>query len=233
MADSPISVAFSKVQDLPETAKSGLSAAERERADGFKAAQRRDQYLCARALLRALLQHYTGNPANSHELGSDDKGKPICAGGPAISIAHSGAIVMCAAAPQGEIGIDIEIPNLRHNIDGIAARYFAAEESAWLATQPEDRFFMLWVLKEAWLKAEGTGIAGGLDRLRCVVTPPAIDAHVSSGISPLLSLYALDDALIGIATQSAAHEDLAIELWDPQSGLFDSDCGALLVAATA
>ena len=107
MADSPISVAFSKVQDLPEAAKSGLPAAERERADSFKAAQRRDQYLCARALLRALLQRYTGNPANSHELGSDDKGKPVCAGGPAISIAHSGGIVMCAAAPHGEIGIDI------------------------------------------------------------------------------------------------------------------------------
>jgi 4'-phosphopantetheinyl transferase len=232
MNSGSISVAVASVQELPAAVMSSLAQAEVERASEFKASHRRLQYLCARSLLRALLQHHTGAAASSHKLTSSDKGKPICLGGPAISIAHSGDLIVCAATDRGEIGVDIEMPRKRTNVDGIANRYFDADEASWLATQPEDRFYMLWVLKEAWLKAKGIGIAGGLSRLRCSVTPPKIDVNVSNDDLPSLSLYELDDAMIGIATLSNSHKELKLDRWDPPSSQFDHNSGFRFVAST-
>ncbi len=36
---------------------------------------------------------------------------------------------------------------------------------------------MLWVLKEAYLKALGSGLAGGLSSLECRIEPPAVVAR--------------------------------------------------------
>ena len=40
---------------------------------------------------------------------------------------------------------------------------------------------MLWVLKEAYLKALGSGLAGGLSSLECRIEPPAVVAHTADG----------------------------------------------------
>ena len=92
---------------------------------------------------------------------------------------------------------------------------------------------MLWVLKEAWLKAKGTGIAGGLDRLRCIVTPPRIEARISGDVVPALSVYAIEGALVGVATTTALQGGLAIGRWDPASGRIEKRTNAQLIATTA
>jgi 4'-phosphopantetheinyl transferase len=234
MSEGSIIVAYASLHELPPVALACLSQSEIERAKKFKAPQRRLQSVCARALLRAVLERYTGNPAASHELTTDSKGKPVCVGGPAVSIAHSGDLVICAVTDTGEIGIDIEVPGRQRNTKGIADRFFARDEAAWLATQPDGRFHMLWVLKEAWLKATGLGLAGGLDSLRCFVTPPDIEAHVTDADSRLeaLSLYTIDDALVGLATTIAAHKTVIIDHWDARVGRFDDNGGAQLIAST-
>ena len=73
---------------------------------------------------------------------------------------------------------------------------------------------MLWVLKEAWLKATGTGIAGGLSSLQCHVTPPQIEACTKNDLPAVLSVYTLGDAFVGLATTTAAHEQLVLYRWD-------------------
>jgi 4'-phosphopantetheinyl transferase len=233
MSQGSIIVAYSALHELPPAASDSLSRAEVERAEAFKSPQRRQEYLCARALLRSTLERCTGDPASSHELTVTEKGKPVCVDGPAVSIAHSGKLVVCAATDLGDIGIDIEAPGRRRNVKEIASNYFAEDEAAWLATQPEDRFYMLWVLKEAWLKATGVGIAGGLSALHCIVTPPGITAHVASGSLAALSLYAVEDALVSLATTTAAHRDVIIARWDPLSSRFDENHEFRLVAATS
>ncbi len=234
MIDGSIIVAYTGLHELPPVALACLSQSEVERADQFKAPQRQLQFVCARALLRTVLERYTGDPASSHELTTDGKGKPVCVGGPAVSIAHSGDIVICAVTDRGEIGVDIEFPDRRRNIKGIADRFFAENEAVWLATQPDEHFYMLWVLKEAWLKATGLGLAGGLDRLRCFVTPPDIEAYVADAGSKLedLSLYTIDDALVGLASTIAAHNTVIIDHWDASVGRFDKNSGAQLIAST-
>jgi len=233
VAQGSIFVAYSALHELSPEAADSLSRSEVERAEAFKSSKRQQEYVCARALLRATLERCTGNPASSHKLTTTEKGKPVCVDGPAVSIAHSGNLVVCAVTDRGEIGIDIEAPGRQRNVRDIAANYYAEDESEWLATQPEDRFYMLWVLKEAWLKATGDGIAGGLGALQCIVTPPDIKARVDNDSLAALSLYAVEDALVGLATTTAAHTRVVIVRWDPLVSRFDESHEFRLVAATS
>lgn len=228
-----IVVAFTRFHDVQVTEATKLSRLELACAGEFVSPGRQQEYVCGRAMLRAVLQQFTGEPAASHEITTSDEGKPVCTRGPAISIAHSGDIVVCAVADQGHIGVDVEVPDRHRDVIGIASQYFAADEAEWLSTQPADRFYMLWVLKEAWLKAKGTGIAGGLDRLRCIVTPPRIDASISDDVAPALSVYAIEGALVGVATTTALQGGLAIGRWDPTSGRIEKYNNAQLIATTA
>jgi 4'-phosphopantetheinyl transferase len=232
MTPGSIFVAYSGVDELPSSTLAYLSQSDIQRAGEFKAPRRRQQFLCARVLLRTVLERITGVRATSHKLTTNENGKPVIVNGPSVSIAHSGDTVICAVTDQGDIGIDIEVPGRRRNTKGIADNYFAEDEAAWLATQPNDRFYMLWVLKEAWLKATGSGLAGGLDSLSCIVTPPDIVARIVDHELKGLSLYSADDALIGLATTKATHEKIVINQWDCRSGRFEPNSGARLIAAT-
>lgn len=226
-------VAWATSADLAGFTHTDTHPQELERAGRFKSALRRQQYLATRAMLRALLADHTGRPAASFELTADERGKPVCAGGPAISISHSGDTVACALADTGEIGIDVEFPGRSRDISGIAERFFSAREAAWLATQPPDRFYMLWVLKEAWLKAAGTGIAGGLDTLRCTVTPPQIEPLPGSAPFAVLQLYALGDEFLGVAALEAPPAVTRVDRWLPAQNAFVDDDHPELLASSS
>jgi phosphopantetheinyl transferase len=232
MTQCSIAVTITSLKELPTTELRKLSRLEIARAGEISSSDRRLEYLCGRAMLRSVLQKFTGEPASSHEIVANGEGKPLCVGGPAISIAHSGDLVVCAATDQGQIGVDVEIPDRRRDTTRIAKEYFAADEIDWLSSQPADRFYMLWVLKEAWLKAKGTGIAGGLDRLRCLVTPPRIEALISDEVTPKLSLHTIESALIGVATTTALQKNLIISGWDPVTGCIEEYNNAQLIATT-
>ena len=218
MTKPKISVAVAIADSASPGRYPDLQPDEVQRADAFKAPSRREQYLLARALLRALLEEHTGRPAASFVIGADDRGKPFCTDGPAISIAHSRDVVACVVADHGDVGIDIEFPGQRRNIAGIAARFFTATEARWLAAQPEDRFYMLWVLKEAWLKAKGTGIAGGLDSLQCTIEPPHIEAKADDDSLRGLSLFQYDDGFLAIATTALDTAALVLRRWQRADG---------------
>jgi phosphopantetheinyl transferase len=181
--------------------------------------RRRAEHLAGRALLRIALQDWTGRPAVSHVVRAGASGKPECVGGPEISVSHSRGLVVCALAPEGRIGVDVELPVSGRAIDGIADRYFSADERHWIGSRPE-RFHMLWVLKEAYLKALGLGLAGGLDALRCEIAPPRIEAIVeSSGDAPALALYEVADGFVGIATLGCRLETVTAQRWAPDAPL--------------
>ena len=194
---------------------------ERDQAALSPSAQprRKTEHFAGRALLRVALQDWTGEPALSHSLRADANGRPECIGGPQLSIAHSGGFVVCALAATAPIGIDVELPVERRTIDGIAERYFSAEENRWIGSRPE-RFYMLWVLKEAHLKALGVGLAGGLSALRCVIEPPRIEATVEdSGDAPELALYEMADGFLGIAMLGRRLDTLTAHRWTPGAPL--------------
>ncbi len=210
-------ITYARVRDLEPAEMAPFSAAELRRLTEIGTPRRRQQYLCGRSLLRHTLERWTGQPAGSHQLTTTEEGKPICVDGPAVSITHSGDLVACAVTGSGEIGIDLEIPDRRRKTSDIARSYFSGEEANWLETQPEDRFYMLWVLKEAHLKATGRGLSG-LDRLRCKVQPPRIEASSTDDSLEGLGLYAMGDTFLALAAGHSALQSVAFERWDAGSG---------------
>ena len=230
--DSGIIVAHAKIEDLEGSAKNCLSVSELRRAEGFRLPRRRQEFLGGRVLLRCLLERLTGRACSSHEIVTAANGKPVCVEGPAISIAHSDDTIVCATTGDGAIGIDVELPPGPRDAGKIAERFFAEEEAAWIAEDPDERFLMLWVIKEAWLKATGSGIPGGLDSLRCAVRPPDIEARVRGDQAARLSVYRRRNAFIGLATTVTSHESLTAYRWAPRADELVDDATLRRVAAT-
>lgn len=82
-----------------------------------------------------------------------------------FSISHSGDWVLMALAPH-LIGVDVE--GLRAIDYSIMSRFFASAEAEWVASAESpcvknERFFMVWSMKESYIKAIGKGIYQSLD----------------------------------------------------------------------
>jgi phosphopantetheinyl transferase len=223
-------VGYTKLRELRPAELALVPGDEQERE--FGADSRRNQFLCGRSLLRLMLQEYTGRPAASHGIAVADGGKPVCTDGTPISIAHSGDTVACAIAARGGIGIDLERIDLRRNRLPVAQRFFDAEEARWLEGQPADRFLMLWVLKEAWVKLHGRSIFGGLNGLACNVVPPAIVAAADATQRCDLSLYSGADSFLAVATDAVASNDVVFVRWDPGCDATRDTNDFLLTATT-
>jgi phosphopantetheinyl transferase len=72
---------------------------------------------------------------------------------------------VAAAVADGErLGLDLELPRRRRHWAGIAESCFSGAERRWIGDSA-DRFYRLWTMKEAWLKADGAALFGGLNRL--------------------------------------------------------------------
>lgn len=126
----------------------------------------RRRYLAAHAAARVVLGERLGTDPASVSIGSEPGGRPIV-GGIAFSLTHSAELAAVAiAAPDRQIGIDVERVRSRTHLDRLAQRVFDPEPYArWHALPERDRtraFAARWTEVEALLKARGTGIAAGL-----------------------------------------------------------------------
>ena len=185
---------------------------DRQRLAALVTPRRRREYLAGRALLRCALERHTGRPARSHRLAATPTGKLICVDGPALSLSHDDKLLVCAMSTAGDVGVDVQSPSPRRHTGEIARHHFSAAERAWLERAPSaNAFYWLWVLKEAYLKQLGTGLAGGLDRLECRIEPPIIDATAPTRAA--LALYSLGGALVGIAAGTDELDGCECERW--------------------
>lgn len=200
-----VHVYYADRRGLTEEAAAALVTAEdRRRLTPAMHARRRVELLAARGLLRAALARHTGRAASSLRIEATAAGKPLCVGGPAVSVSHSGELLVCALADSGAVGVDVETRVPRQSLATIAERFFAPAEARWLAAEPDARFRMLWVLKEAHLKARGVGLAGGLSSLECRVEPPSLVAATRDGTpAPQLGLFLGSGCYVGAAVLGA------------------------------
>jgi phosphopantetheinyl transferase len=90
---------------------------------------------------------------------------------------------------------------------------------------------MLWVLKEAYLKALGLGLAGGLATLECRIEPPAIVASVADGPAPRLALWSAQGCYVGLAVTASPPVAVSVERFAP-AGARDSFGPLMAIAAT-
>ncbi|HEX3728938.1 MAG TPA: 4'-phosphopantetheinyl transferase superfamily protein [Opitutaceae bacterium] len=156
---------------------------ERRRLQRFRLAEDSAREATGRGVLRFLLGGYLGLRPPEVPLAAGPHGKPVL--GPAaparleFNLSHSGAWVLVALARGGRVGVDLE---RERPVDEarIAREFFHPEEVAeWERQAEADRlaaFFRLWTLKEAYLKALGTGLSKPPGSFRVTGCSRAADA---------------------------------------------------------
>lgn len=125
--------------------------------------------LLGRSLIRALIDR--GSEANGRncQFATERNGKPyILMGsgkmGPAISISHSGGLIVGAVTNMGALGVDVEEHQPRRSFNEIASFAFGPREAHAAVRTPQD-FYRIWCLREAMSKASGMGLAEATDRI--------------------------------------------------------------------
>lgn len=149
---------------------SELSAEEHQHWHGIQQPGRRREYLLGRVLLRRMLAERLHCPTDELVFCNGPHGKPVlCSHAWQFNLSHSGDWLVLALCQQGPLGVDVEMGLRRRHILPLAKRFYAASEYAWLLSLPvqeqESAFYRLWSRKEAVLKAQGDGIAAGLDKV--------------------------------------------------------------------
>jgi phosphopantetheinyl transferase len=205
-----------RTKDIARAGRGLVAPEDRRRLADFRGTERRAQFVAGRTLARHALARAAGRRARSLHILAPRGEKPVCAGGPPFSIAHSGRLVVCAVARRGAVGVDVEQLRAHRRTSTIAEHYFSTAEKAWIEAGPPERFYMLWVLKEAYLKALGTGLAGGLGALQCRIEPPRIELR-AGGDDTELALFRTAGAFIGVATLGCPLASVEIEPWTTRS----------------
>ena len=125
------------------------------------------QNFVARALLRTSLSRYSDLPPDTWQFTTTDLGKPIISSEahvivPRFNVSHTHGLAACVVAARHDVGIDVE--NAARPVDElvIARQFLAFRELARIAGSPPSArrsvFLRYWTLREAYLKARGTGI---------------------------------------------------------------------------
>jgi phosphopantetheinyl transferase len=150
-----------------------LSADEKARCGQFILAHDRRDFTAAHGLLRHVLSRYGSHVPSDWCFEQDLHGKPalipIQAGNPPLSfnLSHTRGFVACAVGLSTRLGIDVEQVSSRDNVFDVARDYFSHSEIRLLEKLAPDkrdiRFCEIWTLKEAYLKATGSGIAAPID----------------------------------------------------------------------
>lgn len=156
-------------KELLEKYHSLLNQRERERHQRFHFERDRNQYLVTRAVLRSVLSLYSPDisPEKWYFL-ENGYGKPylpssLTALPLSFNLSHTYNLVALAVTVENDIGVDVEDTLRDNNAIDIAESYFSSVETDDLfeldKALQQNRFFELWTLKEAYIKACGMGLS--------------------------------------------------------------------------
>jgi 4'-phosphopantetheinyl transferase len=180
LADGEVHVWCASLEHPPAPAAEvadSLCDEERARAARYQSPSVRHQFVTARGLLRTLLGRYLGCDPCRVAFRLGPQGKPALAGDRALhfNASHSYGLALFAVTRHCPVGVDVEQVRPFANDLDLAERFFCPPETRALrALAPEARreaFFHVWTRKEAYLKASGTGLSGGLGRVEVSVAP--------------------------------------------------------------
>jgi len=168
---------------LIETYVLWLDAQERSRYERYRFPRHRHEYLVAHALLRSCLSRYAEQPPQDWRFSINAYGQPeiqVEQGEPPLrfNLSHTEGLVTCAITRAADVGIDVEYggqPVRAEDLAAIAAAHFAPVELAELARLTgiawRHRFFDIWTLKEAYIKAQGKGLSLPLQQFALRLQP--------------------------------------------------------------
>ena len=152
---------------LEQCCENWLSQDERVRADRFRIATSRNQHVVGRGMARRLLGREQIDPCLI-AFAIEKNGKPYVSqpveARRAFNIAHTDGLVMCGIDSQSDDLLGVDVEKLDRRTDpALAKRYFSKPEIDHLEncaseTDRRNTFLKIWTLKEAFIKALGTGL---------------------------------------------------------------------------
>ncbi|HBJ89563.1 MAG TPA: hypothetical protein DDZ21_06305 [Gammaproteobacteria bacterium] len=158
--------------ELERLALDWLQVAEQRRYQRLGFDHHRRQLLLGKWLTRTCLSEYVDRDPAAWEIQTSAHGKPelvtkqldrpLC-----FNLSHSADCMVLAVCRHPQLGVDLENASRERRVGKIADRFFAPTEANALLALPEaqqlERFYDLWTLKEAYIKARGLGLAIALD----------------------------------------------------------------------
>lgn len=150
-----------------------LSASELARADRFRLAKDKTQFIAARAFLRMILGKYLNITPEQLDFEYNKFGKPFIKDATKRSfkfnMSHSHKKALCAVTLINEIGVDIELIDPTVVDEELAAQTLTQYEFEYFKNLPESRrieqFYKFWTGKEAYAKAQGDGLMTSPDKI--------------------------------------------------------------------
>jgi 4'-phosphopantetheinyl transferase len=150
-------------------------------AQRFRFEADRRRFVVCRAAVRAILGAYLDMHPRELVFRAGTYGKPfldaavygtrVC-----FNVSGSYELALVGVSRGRELGVDVEFLRPLDRVNDIAARHFSSGEQLALRRVPLDArvraFFTYWTLKEAYLKARGTGLSGSLAEF---VVPSALE----------------------------------------------------------
>src|SRR5918995_144474 len=158
-----------------DDAQALLSDDERARQRSFVSPELRRRFGAARAGLRTLLGRHLDFDPRRLAFATNEFGKPRLAGDGQVhfNLSHCEERAVLAISDTAEVGIDLERERPIEHID-LAKRYFHPNEVTAITASPDEAeqrraFFLVWTLKEAVVKALGTGLSTPLDSFEVAI----------------------------------------------------------------
>jgi 4'-phosphopantetheinyl transferase len=184
--------------------RGSFSAEELARAEAMVSPTRRHRFLARRWMARSLLARETARGP-----------KTVC-----WSASRSADLAAVAIADQ-RLGLDLERGHERRRWEQIVHRFFSEDECQAVVGSPT-RFLEFWTLKEAYLKALGRGLPGGLRTLECTSLSPALGDWSTSAAHPGWRFRNLDLApgFVAALVVEGAPGDIEVRRWTT-NGDFD------------
>ena len=152
---------------LLEAAEALVTLEELTQSRRFRMREQRERFVLRRAARRALAMELELAP--NGEMRVNEQGQPIVPKGWAgVSFSSTHGLALFAFSRSHSIGVDVERIRVHRDAKFVAQYYFSARERDALAAGAAD-FLTIWTLKEAWVKAIGSGLVDDLSRY-CVAS---------------------------------------------------------------
>jgi len=146
-----------------------LSVEESAKYKRFHFEKDRHSYLISHALVRKVLSSYCNVKPDEWAFTNNQHGKPDISPEikcPALkfNLSHTDGMSVCVVSLESDCGIDVENIQRKSRTFAVADRMFSPAEVATMRSgndsEVQRKFFEFWTLREAYVKAIGTGLGG-------------------------------------------------------------------------
>ncbi|AFY40409.1 4'-phosphopantetheinyl transferase [[Leptolyngbya] sp. PCC 7376] len=194
-----------------------LSVDEQERAKRFKFTELQDRFIVGRGSLRQILGSYLQQHPAEIEFSYGEYGKPFVEK-LSFNFSHTKEYALCVVSQEEAIavGVDIETQDRGTQALALAQRFFHPDEYSYLQTVPVDKqqdiFLQFWTAKEAYLKAKGIGLQGGLDQFQIQLesTPHIICSDAENWSLKMFQINTNHQGAIAVNSAQCHHIDRGI-----------------------